>query len=53
MINKRVVRLSDAGLVIIDNFYAIGLSFSPEETHAKAVIYSNAVLAAAVSLESF
>jgi hypothetical protein len=47
------VRLSGAASVIIHNFYVIGVSFSPDETHAKAVIYPHAMLAAPLSLESF
>lgn len=39
--------------MIIDNFYVIGVSLSPEETHAKAVVYPYAVLAAPISFESF
>jgi hypothetical protein len=39
--------------MIIDNFYVIGVSLSPEETHAKAVVYPYTVLAAPVSFESF
>ena len=39
--------------MIIDNFYIRGTFWRPAKTNAKLIVDANAVLAAAITLESF